>query len=105
MSETLKVGEKVVFGTRIGEVREFLPNGQGKRTGPHYVVLPYADGLMQGSGYTEVYPASSVRAAPLDWSPVLGCQGLLQRWSRDPQGGIWQRELVRQEDLPGSTQD
>lgn len=97
MSETtvLSTGTKVLFGSRIGEVCEYLPNGDARRRGPHYVVLPFDTGVGDGHGYTEVYPVSMVSPAPLDWSPVLGAPSFQQRWVRS--GRIWQREFRKVE--------
>lgn len=91
----LAVGTKVVFGSRIGQVTKALPDGGPRRPYPCYEVVPFDTGMFDGHGYRETYPAHMVAPAPLEWSPVIGCPGLRQRWVHDPQANTWSRELVR----------
>lgn len=59
-------------------------------------ITPLDTGVGDGYGYSHFVPdylLQGWRIAPQDWTTVLGCPSVEERWTYNAVGDIWTREL------------
>jgi hypothetical protein len=95
-TEPFKTGDLITNSSgaiaSVGERVEYDP--RWKAAG--FRIMPLRTGFGDGYGYSHFTPdylLQGWRIAPQEWSPVLGCPGVEERWTYKAAGDIWTREL------------